>query len=234
MPYDEPHTFGSDDPLGYANGDWEVNSAPVTGNQDEYVGKNRLGEFLPDTDKVFNKSEEITVEYVAKKAGAVVPPTVILGAEKDETGFMVTDAELKGVNTGNLVLSVTAHRHIGGIGQHKENPHQIVWPTNLTGFGAFDPFGTSGIPSDQIQSSSFKAGIEHVDKTSRLGAHLVGRSQGVKVEASLEAVTDVDEVSDPTGWKVLRDTKRGNDDFYGLSLRGHRYPGDTWAVPPGE
>jgi hypothetical protein len=231
--YTYENTFGATDVLGLANDDFEFQGNDVAGSKDSAIPKDAGGEFLPAAHKTFNEKEEFTANYVAKKVGAVVPPAVVLGL--DANGYHVTGAKLGSTNTGHVTLAVSAHKHLGAMTgtAHKENPHTIVWPANIEGYGSFDPFGTSGVPAVQIQSSSYDVSIEHVDAQDRKGDFLVGRSQGVKVEASLEAVTDVETVADPSGWKITgKDKKRGNEGFYGLSLRGEMYPGTAWAGEP--
>lgn len=228
--YTYENTFGTTDVLGYANDDFEFQGNEKTGSKDSAIPKGATGEFLPAAHKTFNEKNDFTATYVAKKVGTVVPPTIVIGVEKN--GYHVTAAKLAGTNTGHLVLTVNAHEHVGATSgtAHKTNAHTIVWPSEPDGFGAFDPFGDSGVPAEQIQSCGYDVSIEHVDAQDRKGDFLVGRSQGVKVEASLEAVTDVENPADPTGWKLTgKDRKKGNDGFWGLSLRGEMYPGDTWA-----
>ncbi len=235
MAYEETNTFGATDVLGLANASFEFVGNEIAGSKDSAIPKNATGEFIPAAHQAFNEKEEFTANYVAKAVGAVTPPTVMLGI--DVNGYHITGAELGGNNTGHVTLKVTAHKHIGGQTgtAHVANSHTVVWPVGINGFGAFDPFDDGvtdcGIEPSQIQSCSYGATIEHVDAQDKDGNFLVGRSQGLKVEASLEAVTDEETVADPTGWKIVgKDKKRGNDNFYGLSLRGEMYPGDTWET----
>ena len=231
-PYAETNTFGAVDPFtGIAGAFFDFVAAPKSGSTEENVEKGYQGEYLPSTHKKFGEMDEITAEYVANIVGAITMPTITLGVTDGD--LMVTAAKLSSINTGQLKLSITGHQHIGALEgtAHVENGHVVVWPSGINGFGAFDPFGSSGIPAAQIQSSSYDVSIEHIDEKDSVGNFLVGRSQGVKVEASLEAVTDVETVPDPTGWKMKRPSlKRGNDAFYGISLAGTMYPGDTWEA----
>ena len=235
MPYEETHTFGATDILGLATADFEFVSNEIAGSKDSAIPKDAGGEFIPAAHATFNEKDEFTANYVAKKVGAVTPPAIVLG--EDKSGYHITGAKLGSTNTGHVTLAVSAHKHIGGQAgtAHKVNKHTIVWPDGVDGFGAFDPFAkgevSSGVPVAQLQSSSYDVSIEHVDAQDHKGEFLVGRSQGVKVEASLEAVTDVKTVADPTGWKIVgRDVKEGNEGFHGLSLRGEMYPGTAWAT----
>lgn len=227
-PYTDTNTFGATDPLGLANANWDYVESPVDDSKDAAVAKGHAGEYIPGTHTTFNQKQEVRCKYVAKVLGAVEPPAVTLGAD-DAGGWHITGAKLSSSNTGHLTLEVTAHKHIGGQqAVHVANPHLIEWPT-VNGFGCFDPMGTNITPA-QMQTSSFDASIEHVDDQDHVGNFLCGRSQGLKVTGSIEAVTDVTAPTLGAGWKqTSANQKRGGEGFYGLSISAEMYPGDAWV-----
>lgn len=220
---------GATDVLGLANDSFEFVSAPVSGSKDSAVAKKSDGEFIPATHTSFNERRECVFNYVAKVLTSLTFPTVLIGVDVED--WHITGVRVGSTGTGHVTLAVTAHLHEGGESgaAHTDNSKTVVFPT-ANGYGAFDPFGTSGLTAAEIQSSFWEATIGHRDETSSTGKWLVGRSQGLKVTAGLEAVSDqAITLADPSGWKLTaKSTPRNEEGFYGLSISGEFYPGDTW------
>ncbi len=217
------YTFGGSDVLGLAGGGFVAEGVTISGSKDAAVAKGSTGDYIVAAHASFNDKEEVVQTYIANVTTGAAAPTVSLGGLAGD--YIVTSVKSEGSNTGFTKITVTAHKHLDGntTTEHYENAKSITIPVG-NGFGSFDPFGTSGLTATDIQSCSWEASIEHVDKQDSAGEFLCGRSQGAKITASIDAVTDTASVADPSGWKITsRNSKQTNDDFHSFSITGEKY-----------
>jgi hypothetical protein len=213
--------WGKEDLLAIDGDTWAFQGGGPALSIDNVCAKNGVGAYAPASTHTHNQKEEATLVYLAQILGpAAVPASLKLGGTAG-TGWNVTQIKIGTENTGHAKLEVTIHRHPVSTNGHMENQVTVAFPT-FNGYGAAD-FLESGLGED-IQSSSITYSIEHVDKQNNIGDHLVGRSQGAKMEGDLKAVTDTADPDVGGDWKRTgRTLERSNEDFYGVSLQGIQY-----------
>lgn len=218
--------FGSIDLLGIADGvNWDVANSSNSFSEDENIGRTKAGEFNNASHATFNSRKEISIVYEAQKVGSLAMPEIKIGGEMN--GFHVTAVSLSGTNTGLLQMTVTCHKHDASINGHIENERTVPWPSAIQGHGCINPFGgLSGLDDEDIQSYSFSATVEHVDKQTKEGEHLVGRSQGFTIEGSITACTNVSpNLTLPEPWlRTTGSQNTQNTDFFGMTISGKYYP----------
>ena len=201
------YAFGSGlDPWGLTFPKWAlVNSTPVgdTGaiaaqTLEHAVGIDGNGEYLDVTERTFNAMTEIASEYIANTndtAYNIVTDVwaiarALIGTA---TAKQITEIVIRTTNSGDqrARLSIRGHTHDANL-LHQANSHlpTMDLASDFDGYGASDFIGTSFDPSEII-SSDLTFRIGHVDKQGADGNWLVGRSQGIMVEAKVQAISDI-------------------------------------------
>ncbi len=216
MPDAPAYTYGVNDLLGIADGvNFKCLSCGSTDAFKNAVPKAGDGEYVGAAEKSYDEKLDIKAEYQAIKLGALTFPDAFkLGAAFNN--YVVTQVQLSTSNSGHLKMSVTAHKHPAGT--HNPNTFAVTFPA-CTGYGAVDFLSTG---NDGAQTSTWGATVDHLDKIKGNGDFLCGRSQGCKIEASVEYISDTVPVL-ADGWnKDSSDVKTGAD-FYTASLKAHRY-----------
>ncbi len=220
------NNFGAVDLFGLANASFVCIEADDGMESENDVGADNMGSFLADTDYVFNRKRVVSVTYQANTiTGALMFPTVVLGGEMND--YTLTAARIEMDNKSRLRLTIDGHLHedVDGDGGHLVNTHTVAFPSISHGFGCSLLVG-GNIPEEGIQRATWSIEIGHVDEDGNLGNQFIGRSQGVRVEATLEAVSDVEPTVD-AAWKLDSFQKpRTNAGMYRVSLSAHKVLAD--------
>jgi hypothetical protein len=209
------HGWGGVDTLGLASGDWVVDDGGTGLSQNAEPARTQTGEPIPAQIAITDTRKSGSITYRANKVGAVTPFALTLG--KEYNGYAVTGATLNG-SQGWTTIVVQYHMHTDTQVGHMTNEKAITWPSGVLGYGAFGVLG-SNFDTAEIQSCSFSVSIDHTDRNTNVGQHLVGRSHGITYAASETAVTDKD----------ADDVTFGADWIY-TSVSPRRPSGNFWEV----
>lgn len=222
---DDDQGWGGVDPLGIASTTWAFTGGRPQRSRDDAIAKNTVGEFATASAHQHNEREEGTANYVANVVGSAAIPALVLGAATN--GYTVTSVRI-GTNVGHATLSVTFHKHIAATNTqsrgHKVNVYAPAFPT-INGWGAQCMCG-SNIDEACVESSSWSATIDHQDKPDNVGNHLVGRSQGVTIEAETAATVQMslDDIEAGTGWEyTVKGGDTPNEGFHGATISAKKY-----------
>lgn len=218
MPDPAPtYTFGVNDLLALAdNVNFKCISCGKTDGYKTSVSKDGAGEYVAAAEKSYDEQMEVKAEYEAMILGVLTFPAIVMGAAAN--GYVVTQVQLA-TGMQHLKMSVTAHKHPAGT--HNANEFTLVFPDDVPGWGAYDFLGAG---NDGVQSSTWSASVDHVDKLKGDGTWLCGRSQGCKIEASSEYISDTIPAPDgDLGWTLDSNEVKTGGDFYTASLKAHQY-----------
>lgn len=219
------NNYGAEDLFGLANASFVCVGTDHGQESENDVGADDLGSYLPETDHVFNRRRDVSVTYQARTIqGALTFPTVVLGAAV--SNYMLTLARIEMTNKSRFRLIITGHKHDDGDDDHLSNTHAVVFPTLTHGFGCTLLVG-GNIPESGLQRATWQIQMGHHDEDGNFGNQLIGRSQGVRIDATLEAVSDV-EPTVGSDWKLDSFQKpRTNTGMYRVSLAAHRVLADS-------
>lgn len=211
--------YGALDLLGLANASFVCIGCEDSQDSENDGGADDLGAFIPEVDRVFNRVRNVTVMYQARVLTALTFPSISLGDDVD--GYTVTGARIDMDAKRRVQLAVIAHQHVDGTGDHLVNVFSVPWPSFSLGYGCVNLLGGT-IPAAGIQRGTWEISMGHLDDTDNVGDHLVGRSQGVRIAATLEAITDI-EPTVSTDWKLDSFQKpRSQDGMYRVSVNAHK------------
>lgn len=217
------HDWGGVDILGLADGEnWVVDNGGAGMTQNVAAATSQVGEPIPAQLAKTDSQQSGTITYRAAKVGAVTPFALTLG--KDYNEYTVTNATLNG-SQGWTTISVQFHKHLDTQEGHMANEKAIQWPSGVLGYGAFGVLG-SNFDVSEIQSCSFGVSINHTDRQTNVGQHLVGRSHGVTITATETAVTDknASEVTFAEGWAYTSVTpQRPSGNFHEITATAVKY-----------
>lgn len=186
--------------------------------KDNAVVRDDKGEFIPDTDKTFNEREELTAEYEPIENGAVGGGVIAVGGA---TALAITRVAIATTGTGHVKVTVTGHQH--GASLHTANARDLTLPA-FNGFGGANFLALTGVTDAEVQQSSWDAEIGHDDKQNNVGDFLAGRSQGVKLTASVDAVSDAEPaLPAETEWLSDGIDKQKGQDFWTVSAKAHQH-----------
>jgi hypothetical protein len=211
------HTFivGAD-LFSFADTNWELVKRKLSEPNDSSAAKGGNGEYIPATAKTFNARQEAVLTYRAKVNDAELPVAVSLGLADPVSGYTPTQVTVRPSANGNAEVDITGHKH--GVAVHEAN--QVDVSIDVDGWGATD-FLCAAV-NEGCQSSQWSASIEHLDKVGRSGEFFCGRSQGCRIEASGQYVSDTAPAL-AAGWTDDGSAIDEGDDFFAASLKAHQF-----------
>lgn len=210
------HTFGvGEDLFDFADENWGLVKRKMGNPIDSAVSKGGDGEYWPDTEVSYNERQEVTLLYRAKSKNDGLAVAISLGLACT-SGYTPVSIKINTKIPGHAEIEITGHKH--GAGTHAVNSIDIS--TTVNGWGATD--FCSAAADEGCQSGSYSASIDHVDKLTRAGSFLCGRSQGCKVEVTASIIADTAPALNADLTDDGSDIDEG-DDFYTASLKGHQY-----------
>jgi len=240
------YAFGpGSDPFGLSLPKWDlVTAAPSADSpsavsaytQEHAVGIDGGGEYLPDTERTFNKTTEISAEYISNTNGTIVLTTDVWNIVKalcgTATARQITEISVRTTNSGDQRARLALRGHVHGANTHTVNSNFPTMDADCTfdGYGASD-FIICGFGTYDVISGDVTIRVGHLDRQGSNGDWLVGRSQGVMVEAKTSAISDVvpsgtgnPEVIGTLGWTLDGPIRRrpGND-FGVWDVAAHLY-----------
>ena len=197
----------------------------------DFVGvvKTALGYFIPDSMKA--RGKKTTVNETWEPDGDATDACVV---RIGKTGALsaVDNAKLDTPNSGRPQLSASGHVHDEA--EDASNAHldgyydvTFVFPTGA--YGAVNPFTgatITGLSDYEIQSASQTASMEHQDENGISGKFVVGASRGVKIEASLSAVSGATLAlsEDNGGWLMkTKSEPQTNEGLRKVTITGEMY-----------
>jgi len=217
------YTFGAEDilaALGVTAADFEVQESGDDRAQDWAGTKSKLGLHLAAAAASHNDRSEKTVTIKAKDPESTTPLTLTLGGA-GTGGVVVTQFSARQTYNDNASLTVTAHKHetTESGAAHAAAPLSVAISLTL-GFGV-SAVRLGGTLED-CQSAELSGSVEHKDRFSNKGKHLVGASSGLRYEATEEYVDSGSDITVPEGWFQDSQAKRTtNEDFYTRVVRAH-------------
>lgn len=204
---------------------WHLKSSSESTSKDTSVVKTTAGAYIAASATQFNERTEYT-EVWEPDGDATTAPTVPMG-NAAAAPITITGLSIAGSNTTRPTITITGHDHTGGTEtDHVLSTYSATPPIPTNCFGGCDPFGgATGIDATEIQSFSWSATMDHVDAQDSGGNFLAGISKGVKLSASLSAVSDADPVV-PSGWYMSTwDVQEMSEGFASCNLAG-----DQWVA----
>lgn len=214
------NTFApGDDLFSFADDNFVLVKREVGNAISSACAKTGAGEYIPDTEQTYDERQEVTLTYRANKKTSALTVAVSLGLADTVSTYVPTSVKVNTGNTKHAEVQIVGHKH--GAGTHEVNSVDVS--CSVDGWGATD--FCSDTANDGCQSSSWTATIDHVDKLTKAGAFLCGRSQGCRIDCTAEIVADAAPALDgdltDDGSQVVE-----GEDFYTASLKGHKF-----AVP---
>ncbi len=207
---------------------FELQGASPGGGKEftNYVGQDKLGNFISTTNQQRNQIANFTFTYLAKvPLGATT--TIELGGDGGLTGLVITRVAVRQVNNANATVELTCHQHgtTPSVNNHLDtSAFTIVLPSCGYGIVSAPLTLASGDPPDNIVSVDWSAEVQHVDKQNRLGDHLVGASFGCRLDCSESRIDNGEAITAAAGWFLDGDVpSESNADFRTRTIRGHSF-----------
>ena len=214
-------------------------SGIVAKSVDHGVATDGTGEYIETSERTYNQKTDLMDEYVSisnEKTFHDVAEifTACAGLIGTATAKQITEIEIATTNTGDQRAKLTLRGHLHGAGSlaHTVNSTLPDVATNATGWG-FDGWGaTDFIPAGfgdfDVTGSTLKISIGHKDTQGSDGDFLAGRSQGVMIETTTNATSDVapETTTQADGTQVI-----GTDDWtFESAVRKRGAEFGTWTV----
>lgn len=214
------YTFGASDlleDLGFDPAKLEIQSDDVDSKKDEAVATGRHGDTIESTQ--YNARDEFQIR-------AVVADDNVSGIEVELGGVGYGDAEPKIVITAVEVrqppndfaeVTFTCHRHTGASKAHVARVYTVTLPAMGFGIQTGNPTGLSGITAISVNDYTWKAQIDHKDRTARDGAYLIGGSTNGRLDETVGMVDNADTIAAASGWKI--DSSKPSTNNQGYKIR---------------
>lgn len=175
---------------------------PAGGTEtDNWVGRNRHGDFIPATNQQRNKRTLYSVTFRAINPDGATA-NVILGGAAGYDGFIATRVSVRQVNVEDAIVEVQLHEHETNNNLHGPRAVTVALPTS--GYGVLAaPLG--GGLSENLIGMEWVAEVGHNDRKNRLGDHLIGFSFGCRIDVMQEYVDDEASITPESGFFIDSD-----------------------------
>jgi hypothetical protein len=206
------------DLFAFADTNWALIKRRYANQISNGVASDGGGEYWPDSEESFDEKQEVTLTYRAKVKTDAVAVALSLGLAAS-SGYVPTRIRVTttgGNSPKHAEVEITGHKH--GSGTHEINSVDV--DVDVDGWGATDFL--SDTPDDGCQSSTWEASINHKDVNDKKGDWLAGRSQGCRIDASGQYISDAAPALD-ADWTDDGSETADGDDFWTSSLKGHQY-----------
>jgi len=226
---------------------WELVKTSPSGDSSGIVAKSvehgvatdGTGEYIATSERTYNQKTDLSDEYVSASNETTAHDVAeIFGACKSligsATAKQITEIEITTTNTGDQRAKLILRGHLHGAGSlaHTANATfpdvaAAVGGWGFDGYGATD-FIPCGFGEFDVTGSTLAIRIGHKDAQGSDGDFLAGRSQGVMIEASTTATSDVAPATttQADGTQVI-----GTDDWtFESAVRDRPADFGTWTV----
>lgn len=194
--------FGIDDiltalALNTALSDYEVQNHNEDDNQKWAERTNRTGDVLEEQE--YDNRKDFSFDLIINSVPVTGTQLILggVGYGAAEPKLVLTQLRVTQVADGFPILGVTGHLHVGTSNSHTAQAYTITLPDLDEGVN--DVFSLSGVISEDITRVELTASVQHLDRMTRQGAFLIGRSYKCRLD---EAVTYFQNasVASATGW----------------------------------
>lgn len=214
----DTYPYGGVDALGLASDGWVADGGGPGFQQNVEPARTVDGLPIPTELAITDTQTSGTQGYRAAKVGLVPGMTIVFGGS---TGKCITKATLN-LSQGWATMSVQWHQHKEG--SHIDTSFSHTFPSVL-GYGVTDIAGSNLLESE-IQSASYDVDSDHLDRQNNVGQHLIGRSHGLTVTATITAVTNKtkDNITLGEGWNITSiSTDRPSGNFHELTITAVKF-----------
>ena len=220
------YSFGAlTNPLDLGEHFEQIGASPAGGfTTENSIGKDRLGNYIAATNQQRNKKSELVISFRAiNPDGGMVD--IVLGGVGGAGEWVATKVTVRQVNNADAIVSVTLHQHDGNGNLHLAQKYTVSLPLSGYGVTANPITGLAGDDcADNCVSMEWSAEIMHKDKTNRLNDHLVGFSQGCRIDCTQTYVDNAETLTADPNWFIDSDVPSDDaEDTRSRVLRGHTF-----------
>lgn len=217
-------TFGAAELLASLgiSGTFATQSTGEDNQLDEAFVADGKGNVIADTPITFNDRTEYSVTL--KPSTPATPLTLTLGGQGN-SGIVITKCSVQRKQNDYPTVNITAHKHRDTAADHVADvANENAWDISVDlNFGCEDAGALISADESVLQSQTVDYDVQHKDRQTGAGDHLIGNSYRLTVSCTEDCLTDA-EPANQTGW--IYDSKRKqteNEDFQVWQLKAHRY-----------